>query len=181
MDLVRPYLDSRRPSLCCFMARGLTLTRSGSTRPLIQNAQGLSRRDFGTHEFIEPLVSHCCATPFRLLVQTKGSKGKDARVTRRRCAPNHCQSNKKFSGRRVRQKLGRLSPPSNTLPHRRSAPGTLRPCASRSLHTGPEYRRVTHSSELVRLHTGIKAIGYVLVGLRLRLIRPTPIVTLSER
>ena len=39
---------------------------------------------FGTHEFTEPSVSYCCATPFRLLVQTKGSKGKDARVTRRR-------------------------------------------------------------------------------------------------
>ena len=71
--------------------------------------------------------------------------------------------------------------PQTGWPHRRRAPETLRPCASRSLHTGPEYRRVTHSSELVRLHTGIKAIGYVLVGLRLRLIRPTPIVTLSER
>ena len=76
---------------------------------LIQTAN-----DSGRTSFI-PSVSHCCATPFRLLVQTKGSKGKDARVTRRRYAPNHCQSNKKFSSRRVGPELGSLWRSSNRL------------------------------------------------------------------
>ena len=42
-------------------------------------------------------------------------------------------------------------------------------------------QQVTHSSESVRLPTETEAVSYVLVGLRLPLIRPTPIVTLSER
>ena len=43
-------------------------------------------KSFSTHEFAETLVSRCCATHFRLLVQTKVGKGKDTRVTRRRAA-----------------------------------------------------------------------------------------------
>ena len=92
-----------------------------------------SRVFWSHHEFVGPFVSHCCATVFRLLVQTKGSKGKDTRVARRREAPVHCDAR---SGG-MRQKLTSLWRRSNSLPHRRSAPDTLRPCASRRFTRGP--------------------------------------------
>ena len=67
--------------------------------PLIQAVNDSGRTSFITHQFIEPSVSHCRATPFRLLVQTKGSKEKDARVTRRRYAPNHCDARAEGCGK----------------------------------------------------------------------------------
>ena len=50
-----------------------------SPNALIQNSLAPGPDSSGTHEFIKPFVSHCCATHFRLLVQTKVSKGKDTR------------------------------------------------------------------------------------------------------
>ena len=78
----------RRPS-AGIPAAGSASNCEGTPRghraaPLSYNSNGSSHRVLGTHEFIGPFVSRCCATPFRLLVQTKGSKGKDARVARRR-------------------------------------------------------------------------------------------------
>ncbi len=85
------------------------------------------------------------------------------------------------AGRRVWPELGSLWRSSNRLAT--SAQCAERPsalCFSFAPY-GTQYRRLAHSVESLRLHAGIGAVGYVLVGLRPWLIGPTKAVTLSER
>jgi len=92
---------------------------------------------FGTREFVVPLVSHCCASHFSLLVQREVTKRKDTRVTRRREArrctamlgPKGCgQNSRRFGDAQTAGRTGACA----------GHPPAL--CFS-SLHTGPEYRR----------------------------------------
>ena len=95
-----------------------------------------------THEFVAPFVSHCCATHFLLLVQKKVSKGKrHPGYAPARSAPVHCDARSEG----MRPELGSLWRSSNSCPPRRSAPDTLRPCASRRSTRGPNTGVTTES------------------------------------
>jgi hypothetical protein len=87
----------------------------------------------------------------------------------------------RYSARRVRPELGSLWRSSNRL----AAPAR---CAGHPLALrfsfashGAGIQHVTRSGAPLRLPTEIGSRGYVLVGLRRRLIRPPKAVTLSER
>ena len=85
------------------------------------------------------------------------------------------------ASRRVWPELGSLWRSSNRLAT--SAQCADNPSAQCFLFApyGAQYRQLAHSVESLRLHAGISTGAYVLVGLRLRLIRPTKDITLSER
>ena len=63
------------------MCPQLNANRTGmdSVAFFIRQTLVLMRGAVATHRFVGPLVSRCSATHFRLLVQTKGGKGKDTR------------------------------------------------------------------------------------------------------
>jgi hypothetical protein len=131
----------------------------------------------GTREFVEPLVSHCCATHFRLLVQTKVSKGKDTRVARRREAR---RSTAMLVPKGCGQNSDRFGDPQTGWPHRRSAPDTLRRCASRRFTRAPNTGGLARRPELLQLQTELSLVA-ALCRITPWLIRRTKLVTLSER
>ena len=113
-----------------------------------------------THEAVVPIVSHCCATVFRLLVQTKVSKGKDTRARRRlrRFTPTR-------SGDGMRTELGSLWRSSDRLYAPAHAPDTRRHYVSASPCNGPEYkRRSNNEGNLARRADPARDSG--LVGFR---------------
>ena len=86
------------------------------------------------HEFVLPFVSHCSATHFLLLVQKKVSKGKGHPDT----APaQNAGSLRHAAATGCGQNSRRFGDAQTGWPHRRSAPDTLRPCASRRSTRGP--------------------------------------------
>ena len=134
-------------------------------------------KSFGTHEFVETLVSRCCATHFRLLVQTKVGKGKDTRVTRRRAArrttamlePKRCGKN----SHRFRD----AQTPCRTGAVRRTPFGpALLVRSTRGLNTGG----LARSPEPLQLRTKPPPV-VAFRRITPWLIRRTKIVTLSER
>ena len=98
-----------------------------------------------------------------------------------RSAPNHCQFIKQvFGPTGCGQNSDRLRDPQTCGPHRRRAPDTLRPCASRSLHTGPSTSGLARSVELLQLQTASSLVA-AFVSAYASLSRPTKDGILSER
>ena len=134
--------DARQGVLCFgyfHLDKQMKVTRAAARNPklkfapaLVPNTRARPIRLSALTSLPNPRFRTAVRLPFVCSSERKEAKKKTPglRVGAKRAEPLRC------SVRRVRQKLRRLSPPSNTLPHRRSAPGTLRPCASRSLHTG---------------------------------------------